>query len=96
MPSLTEIRLRIDEISAICAKHGAGKVRVFGSVARGGECPLSDVDFLVAFEKDRSLFDRIELEYSLTELLGVPVDVVNERALHWFIRDDVLAEAMPL
>jgi hypothetical protein len=29
-------------------------------------------------------------------LLGRRVDVVTERALHWYIRDRVLREAVPL
>jgi len=29
-------------------------------------------------------------------LLGRDVDVVTENALHWYIRDRVLAEAKPL
>lgn len=32
----------------------------------------------------------------LEDLLGRKVDVVNERALHCYIRDRVLAEAAPL
>jgi predicted nucleotidyltransferase len=29
-------------------------------------------------------------------LLGVPVDVVTEDGLHWFIKERVLEEAQPL
>lgn len=36
-----------EEILHICAKHGAGNVRVFGSMARGDFTEASDVDFLV-------------------------------------------------
>lgn len=32
----------------------------------------------------------------LEELLGCKVDVVSEKALHWYIRDRVLKEAVPL
>jgi predicted nucleotidyltransferase len=30
------------------------------------------------------------------DLLGVTVDVGSERGLHWFIKDEVLREAVPL
>lgn len=32
----------------------------------------------------------------LEDLLGCKVDVVAEKALHWYIRDRILAEAVPL
>jgi hypothetical protein len=69
---------------------------MFGSVARGDAGPASDVDFLVELEPGRSLLDHAALMLDLSELLGCAVDVVSERALHWYIRDRVLAEAIPL
>lgn len=82
-----------DEILAIAAKHGARNVRVFGSVALGTADVNSDVDFLVDLADDRSLFDLGGLLMDLQTLLGRKVDVVTEKALHWYIRDRVLAEA---
>ncbi|MCS6938434.1 MAG: nucleotidyltransferase domain-containing protein, partial [Roseiflexus sp.] len=79
-PTLAElVREKRAEILAIAAKHGARNVRVFGSVARGDADAQSDVDFLVEFDLDRSLFDHAALLLELQELLGCPVDVVNER-----------------
>lgn len=43
------------QILTIAARHGARKVRVFGSVARGTARPSSDIDFLVEMEEGRSL-----------------------------------------
>ncbi len=43
------------QILTIAARHGARKVRVFGSVARGTARPSSDMDFLVEMEEGRSL-----------------------------------------
>jgi uncharacterized protein len=40
--------------------------------------------------------DHIALMHDLEDLLGRKVDVVSDRALHWYIRDRVLAEATPL
>jgi len=42
------------------------------------------------------LFDVGGLLLDLQNLLGRKVDVVTEKALHWYIRDQVLAEARPL
>ena len=87
---------RKEQILAIAQKHGAHHVRIFGSVAQGQADESSDVDFLVDLEKGRSLLDMGGLLYDLQELLGRKVDVVTEKALHWYIRDKVLKEAKPL
>jgi len=52
-------------------------VALFGSVARGDDHEGSDVDFLVEFERGSSLFDLLHLQDELTQLLGVPVNVVS-------------------
>ena len=92
----TALRSRRTEILDAARKHGARNVRVFGSVARGDAGPDSDVDILVELEPGRSLLDHSALMLDLSDLLGCKVDVVSDRALHWYIRDRVLAEAVPL
>jgi predicted nucleotidyltransferase len=93
---LDELRSRRDDILALAARHGAHNVRVFGSAARGEAGTLSDVDFLVQFDPDRSLLDHVALVQDLEDLLGRRVDVVTGTALHWYIRDRILAEAVAL
>jgi hypothetical protein len=96
MVTLSSIRDRREEILRLAEAHGALHVRVFGSVARGQAGEGSDIDLLVEMAPDRSLLDRIGLMNDLEELLGGSVDVVNERALHEAVRDEVLAEAVEL
>ena len=69
---------------------------IFGSVARGEAGPESDIDILVEMESGTSLMDHVTLMQDLEDLLERKVDVVSDRALHWYIRDRVLAEATPL
>lgn len=69
---------------------------MFGSAVRGEDRPDSDVDFLVELEEGRSLMDLGGLLMDLQNLLGRNVDVVTERALHWYIKDQVLREAKPI
>jgi len=84
------------EILRIANKYGAGRVRIFGSLARGESDAQSDVDFLVDLGPGRSLLDLGGLQFELEALLGCPVDVVTERGLKARIRERVLGEAMPI
>ena len=90
------LKLKREEILQLAAKHGAHKVRIFGSVARGEADASSDIDFLVEMEPDRSLFDLGGLLMDLQELLGCKADVVTEKGLRQRIRERVLSEAVPL
>ena len=90
------LRNKREEILRLAARRGARNVRVFGSAASGQAGPDSDVDFLVELEPGRSLFDLGGLLMDLQDLLGRPVDVVTEKGLHWYIRDRILKEAVPL
>lgn len=90
------IQLKRDDILRIAAGHGACNVRLFGSMARGDAGPESDVDLLVDVGERHSPWFPGGLVADLEELLGCKVDVLTEPALHWFIRDRILAEAIPL
>jgi hypothetical protein len=86
-----------DEILRLAEQHGASHVRVFGSVVRGEATSESDIDFLVTWNYGRlSPWGGVGLNLDLAELLGRKVDVVGDDELHWYIRDRVLAEAVPL
>lgn len=77
-------------------EHGAHGVRVFGSRARGDARAHSDVDLLVRLDAGRTLLDLAALRSALEDLLGCPVDIVTEAGLSPYLRDDILAEAIPL
>lgn len=96
MNIVPDIQSKRVEILRIAATHGASAVRVFGSLARGQAGPHSDVDLLVKMAPECSLLDHVALWQDLEELLGRKVDVVNEKALHQLIRQQVLEEAVPL
>src|SRR5689334_3903102 len=90
------VKTKRQEILEIAARHGAKRIRIFGSVARNEARPDSDVDFLVDLEPGRSLFDLGGLLMDLQDLLGRKVDVVTEKGLHRYIRQRVLNEVVPL
>jgi predicted nucleotidyltransferase len=85
-----------DKILQLARRHGARNLRVFGSVARGEARADSDVDLLVEWEPGRSLLDHAGLVADLEELLGRRVHIGTEKALHWYVRDKILSEAIPL
>lgn len=85
-----------DDILRLAALHGAGQVRVFGSVARGDDGPDSDIDLLVHMDDDRSLLDLIGFWIEVQELVGKKVDVLSDGGISPYMRDDILAEARPL
>jgi predicted nucleotidyltransferase len=87
---------RRDAILRLAERHGASNVRVFGSVARGEATAASDIDLLVDWDPDRSLMDHVGLVQDLEEALGVRVHVGSERSLHWYVRQRILNEAIPL
>ncbi len=78
---LSELIKKKDKIRRIVNKNKGSHVSVFGSTADGSATENSDVDFLVTFQDDASLFDLIEIKIELEELLGNKVDVVSEKGL---------------
>ena len=69
---------------------------VFGSVARGGERPDSDIDFLVKMAPERSLLDMGGLQMDLEEMLGQRIDVVTRKGLDRRYRSRILREIKAL
>ncbi|MGA7861735.1 MAG: nucleotidyltransferase domain-containing protein [Thermoplasmata archaeon] len=85
-----------DEILRLARKHGARSIRVFGSVRRREADEKSDVDLLVEWGPDVDLLDTAAFRRQVRESIGRKVDAVEEGFLHWAIRPQVLAEAVPL
>ncbi len=83
-------------IREVAERHGAIRVRVFGSFARGDNRPTSDLDLLVALQPGRSLLDLVAIKQDLEDLLGLRVDVVTERSISPYMKDVVFKEAVAL
>jgi predicted nucleotidyltransferase len=84
------------EILRLAELHGCHNVRVFGSVATGESRPDNDVDFLVDLDSGCGLLDLGGLLSDLQQLLGRDVEIVESGCIHPYIRNRVLAEAVPL
>lgn len=83
-------------ITCIASVHGARDVRVFGSANRGETRSTSDLNLLVDMSDGRSLFDLIALANKLEDALGLRVNVLTEGSLSPYLRERILAEAVPL
>jgi hypothetical protein len=89
------INAKRDEIRRVVLAHRGKRVYLFGSLARGDDTDSSDVDLLVEFDENGSLFDLMHIEDELVQLLGVPVDVVSAGGL--LPRDEhIRREAIPI
>ena len=85
-----------DAIRRVVESHRACNPRVFGSVVHGDDTEDSDLDILIDPTPDTSLFDIGAIRHELLQLLGVPVDVLTQKALPEKFRATVLAEAEPV
>ena len=90
------LREHRDAVLAAVASHRAVDPRVFGSVARGEDEPRSDLDLIVRFTEDASLLDEVGLRIALSDLLGIPADVVGADALRGDFGARVMSEAVPV
>ena len=71
-------------------------LEVFGSYLHGAQKIDSDLDLLVTFDQNPSLFKFMELENYLGDHLGVKVDLVMKDSLKPAIGKHILAEAQPI
>jgi predicted nucleotidyltransferase len=82
-----------EEILQIASQHGARNVRVIRVDKKKGQ---REISFLVDFDSNWSVIDQTRLILDLQNLLGCRVDVFAEQGLHWYVRDRVLADTLPL
>jgi predicted nucleotidyltransferase len=77
------IASRVKNIEPLARRWKIKELAVFGSALRDDFSSRSDVDLLVVFEDDAhfSLFDLVDLQAELEQLLGRPVDLVEKAGL---------------
>ncbi len=71
----------IDKLVSILKKHGAKKIEIFGSYARGEHTKRSDLDIIVEFEKRKSLLELVGIEQELEDTLNMKVDLLTKASI---------------
>ena len=72
-----------EKLAGYCKRWHIKELALFGSVLRDDFGPESDIDVLVSFlpEAEHGLFDMVNMEEELGQLLGRKVDLVSRRAV---------------
>lgn len=94
---LTTIRQQLHGcLPDIGERYNVNYLGIFGSYVREEAMPESDLDILVDFSTPPTLFQFVRLKNELSDLLGIPVDLVMKSALKPKIGAQVLAEVVPV
>lgn len=80
------------DIIAPLKRKGATKIAIFGSFATGKEKKTSDVDVLVKFEKEITLFQLSNMKLILENKLGRKVDLLTYGGIHPLLKKIILQE----
>jgi len=86
MLTLREVENKIISTrSNLESEFGLKKIGIFGSFIRNEQTDQSDIDILVEVERPTGYIKFIKFENHLSELLGIKVDLVTEKALKPFM-----------
>lgn len=86
--------LNLDTIRGILIQNNIKFAGIFGSRAKGGYRPDSDIDLLIQFNEGKvlGLFEFISLQRKLSETLGIKVDLVTKDSISPHIKESVLKD----
>jgi predicted nucleotidyltransferase len=88
--------MTVDEIKTkiipILKEAGVTHSSLFGSYVRNEETENSDVDILVEYPTDKSLFDFIETKLQLEDALGKKVDLIEYKTIKPQLKKYILSE----
>lgn len=86
-----------NKIIPILKRYRIKRAGLFGSLARGAEKEGSDIDLLVEIGNENfSLLDFVGVKLELEDALGRKVDLVEYSTLKPLIKNEILAEEVPL
>jgi uncharacterized protein len=77
-------------------EFNVNSIEVFGSYAKKNQTSRSDLDLLVSFSKTPGLIKFIELENTLSEKLGIKVDLVMKDSIKPRLRNSILSTVISI
>ena len=84
---------KIEKLIHILKRHGAKKIEIFGSYARGEAKAGSDLDVIVEFEERKSLLELVGIEQELEDHLGIKVDLLTEASISPYLIERIKKES---
>jgi predicted nucleotidyltransferase len=75
-------------------RFGVTRLALFGSTVRDEARPESDIDIVVAFDSPATSAKYFGVQFYLEDELGVPVDLVTEKAMRPELRPFIEREAV--
>ncbi len=94
MTRIETLKLLQAHKARLARDFGVIDLALFGSSARDGAGPRSDIDILVAFDGPATSRRYFGVQFYLEDLLDRPVDLVTEKALRPELRPFVEKEAV--
>jgi hypothetical protein len=76
-------------------KLGVASLALFGSAARDQLRPDSDVDILIEYAFPVGL-EVVDIKRMIEQAVQRPVDLVHKKGIYRLMRDQVLAESVPI
>ena len=78
----------------LAKRYGVQSLALFGSASRNTATATSDVDILVSFDGPATSDRYFGVQFFLEDLLGMPVDLVTDKALRAELRPYITQEAV--
>lgn len=91
-----QIQKIVTEVVQKDPKRVIKSVRLFGSYLHGQAHKDSDIDLLIEVRDTANLLDIGQIQYDLERRFGRSVDLVTDRSLSKYFKDQVLGEAVKI
>lgn len=93
--SVDKIKFKIKSVEPFLKERfRVKKIGIFGSYLRNEQRKTSDIDILVEYYEDPSLFEFFDLKYYLENILKRKVDLVMKNSLKHYIGERILSEVI--
>ncbi|MDI6732000.1 MAG: nucleotidyltransferase family protein [Candidatus Margulisbacteria bacterium] len=81
-----------EKIKNLGKHYGIAFLGIFGSYAHGDYTSRSDLDLLVKFSSRKGLLEMVGIERSMSQDLGIKVDLLTEQALSPYLKDRIMKD----